>query len=101
MTSDARVLPSEQILEMGTINAAKALSLDKDLGRLEAGKKVDFVVVDPAGLHAAPYEASQVGEMGDIHPSTLVVHSCSGSDVVMVVINGEVVINDGFPYRDR
>ena len=94
VTNNAEVLPSEQILEMATINAAKALSLDQDLGSLEAGKKADFVVIDPSGLHTAPYDITQLGE-GGIHPPTLVVHSCSGRDVVMVVVNGEVVVENG------
>jgi N-acyl-D-aspartate/D-glutamate deacylase len=33
-------------LKTGTINPAKALGLDKDLGSLEAGKLADFVVLD-------------------------------------------------------
>jgi cytosine/adenosine deaminase-related metal-dependent hydrolase len=91
---DASLLSSEQVLEMATINAAKALGVDADLGSLEAGKKADFVVIDPSGLHAAPYDVGQLGEPGGIHPSTLVVHSCSGNDVVMVVIDGQVVLEE-------
>ncbi|OQU94948.1 hypothetical protein CLAIMM_01225 [Cladophialophora immunda] len=94
-TNNANVLPAEQILEMATINAAKALGVDKEIGSLEVGKKADFVVVDPSGLHAAPYDPAQVDTMGGVHPSTVVVHSCSGRDVTMVVINGDVVVEDG------
>jgi len=94
-SNNAKLLPAEQILEMATINAAKALGIDKDLGSLEVGKKADFVVIDPSGLHAAPYDPSHIGEKGGIHPPTLVVHSCSGRDVDMVIINGEVVVEKG------
>ena len=33
-------------LQTATINAAKAIKLDKDLGRLEAGKLADIVAVN-------------------------------------------------------
>lgn len=101
VTNNAKVLPSEQILEMATINAAKALGLEQDLGSLEVGKKADFVVIDPSGLHAAPYDVAQLGEKGGMHPSTLVVHSCSGRDVVMVVVNGDVVVENGVLTKVR
>jgi cytosine/adenosine deaminase-related metal-dependent hydrolase len=91
---DASLLSAEQVLEMATINGAKAMGLEKEIGSLETGKKADFVVLDPSGVHAAPYDRQQIGN-GGMHPSTLVVHSCSGSDVDMVVIDGEILVRDG------
>lgn len=93
-TQDCSVLPAEQCLEMATINGAKALGLENEIGSLEVSKKADFVVVNPNGLHATPYDVSQVGK-GGMHPSTAVVHSCTGSDVDMVVVDGIVVVKDG------
>jgi cytosine/adenosine deaminase-related metal-dependent hydrolase len=94
VTLDPKVLPAEQVLEMATINGAKALGLGKEIGSLEVGKKADFVVVDPTSLYAAPYDVSQVGK-GSMHPITAVVHSCSGNDVDMVVVDGVVVVQNG------
>jgi cytosine/adenosine deaminase-related metal-dependent hydrolase len=93
VTRNASVLPAEQVLEMATINGAKALGLEEEIGSLEVGKKADFVVINAKGLHAAPYAPFQ--EAGGVHPVTIVVHSCGGSDVEMVVVDGVVVVENG------
>ncbi|PYH91586.1 5-methylthioadenosine/S-adenosylhomocysteine deaminase [Aspergillus ellipticus CBS 707.79] len=86
---DASVMPAEQVIEMATINGAKALGVDRDLG-----KKADFVVLTPTGLSMAPFDESRVGH-GGIHPATIVVHSCTGRDVDRVVVDGREVVREG------
>lgn len=88
---DATLLPATAVLEMATINGARALGLQDQIGSLEVGKKADFVVVSPGGLHAAPYDAGQLRD-GGMDPVTVVVHSCSGADVDMVVVDGRVLV---------
>lgn len=46
-STDPTVLPAETILKMATINGAKAVLWDKEIGSLEVGKKADLVVIDP------------------------------------------------------
>jgi cytosine/adenosine deaminase-related metal-dependent hydrolase len=89
----ADVLPATTALEMATINGAKALGLDGDVGSLEVGKKADFVVVG-VPLSAAPFEEAQIVE-GGIDPVTVVVHSCTASDVEAVVVDGKLVVEKG------
>lgn len=91
---NASLVGAMEVLEMATINGALALGLQKDIGSLEVGKKADLVVVDPGGLHAAPFDATQILE-GGIDPVTVVVYSCTGSDVDMVVIDGKVLVEGG------
>ncbi len=66
---------------MATINGAKILGLDSQIGSLETGKQADMIVVD---LQKAGY---------DIY-STLV-YNTSGGDVVDSIINGQLVMEDG------
>lgn len=89
----ADVLPATAVLEMATVNGARALGLDEDVGSLEKGKKADFVVVG-VPLGAAPFEEAQVVE-GGIDPVTAVVHSCTAADVETVVVDGMLVVEHG------
>ena len=47
LSDDASTLPAIQALRMITIDAAKALGLDKDIGSLEPGKAADCIVIEP------------------------------------------------------
>src|SRR5262249_9692386 len=48
-------IPSKALVEMVTVNAAKALGLGSVLGSIEVGKKADLVVIQ--GDAAVPYDA--------------------------------------------
>jgi predicted amidohydrolase YtcJ len=41
-TTDPTALPAESILKMATVNGAKAVLWDNEIGSLEVGKKVGF-----------------------------------------------------------
>jgi cytosine/adenosine deaminase-related metal-dependent hydrolase len=91
---DAGLVGAEAVLEMATINGARALGLEKDVGSLEVGKKADFVVVNPGSLYAVPWDEEQVLH-GGVDPMTTVVYSCTGADVEMVVVDGECLVMGG------
>src|SRR5688500_9045488 len=46
------VLTARRVLRMATIDGARAMGLDSELGRLEAGKGADVAVIRMGGLHA-------------------------------------------------
>jgi 5-methylthioadenosine/S-adenosylhomocysteine deaminase len=51
----AGILSSERILEMATIDGARALGLDDEVGSFEAGKKTDVMVIGRRGKpHCRP-----------------------------------------------
>ena len=91
---DAGLVGAETVIEMATINGAKALGLDKEIGSIEVGKKADFVVVNPNELCSAPFDERQILD-GGVDPMTTVVYSCTGADVEMVVVDGEVLVSGG------
>jgi 5-methylthioadenosine/S-adenosylhomocysteine deaminase len=51
---DATVVPAEQALEMATINGAKALGLDHQIGSIEIGKLGDLTAVKLADIETMP-----------------------------------------------
>ena len=51
---DPEVLPAEVVLEMVTLNAAKAMGLENEIGSLEKGKKADVILVDLKKPHLIP-----------------------------------------------
>lgn len=81
---DAEALPARQVLRMATINGAKALRLDDELGSLEVGKQADVVVVDAAQPHLAPRHDA----------IALLVYSAQAADVCTVVVKGRILLED-------
>lgn len=82
---DPLVTPSESVLEMATINGARAMGWEDEIGSLEVGKQADFVVFDLDKPHLTP----------SINPVSTLVCAATGSDVDTVVIAGTVVVEHG------
>ena len=78
------VLPANRALRMATIDGAKALGLDGEIGSVEVGKRADLAVVRLDGLHSTPVE--------DV--VSAVVYSAQPDDVDTVLIDGEFVLRD-------
>ncbi|KAF9891597.1 hypothetical protein FE257_003608 [Aspergillus nanangensis] len=92
---DATVIPATTALEMATINGARALGLENEIGSLEIGKKADLVVLDPygrGGLAAAPWNWED--RMG-VSAVTTVVHGCTGRDVALTMVDGKILVDNG------
>ncbi len=79
---DDTVLPPGKVLEMVTIDAARALGMEKDLGSLEAGKKADVILIDMFKPHLYPLNM----------PVYRVAYYANGNDVDTVIVNGEVLM---------
>ena len=54
VAKDATALPTYQALSCATINAAKALGIDKETGSLEIGKSADMAILDIDSPEAQP-----------------------------------------------
>jgi cytosine/adenosine deaminase-related metal-dependent hydrolase len=81
-TLDPLVTPAEAVLEMATINGARALGWDKEIGSLEVGKQADFVAFDFDKPHLTP----------SMNPVSTLVCAASGADVDTVVIAGQMIV---------
>jgi 5-methylthioadenosine/S-adenosylhomocysteine deaminase len=78
-------IPARQALRIATIEGARALGLEKEIGTLEIGKRADVVVVQLDALHSTPSSSD---------PISALVYSAQTSDVQSVVIDGQVVMRD-------
>ncbi|MGA2101043.1 MAG: amidohydrolase family protein, partial [Candidatus Sulfotelmatobacter sp.] len=67
-----------------TIDGARAVHLEKEIGSLEAGKKADLAIISLDEPNAVP--------IYDIYAQ--IAYSLKGSDVQTVVIGGRVVMRD-------
>ncbi|MEM2960563.1 MAG: amidohydrolase [Candidatus Bathyarchaeia archaeon] len=81
---DPRVLLARKVVEMATIDGAKALGLNRLVGSLEVGKKADIILIDIKKPHLTP--------LHNIYAA--LVYSMRGSDVNTVIINGKVIMKD-------
>lgn len=82
---DPTAVPAEAVLEMATINGAKALGLEDSIGSLEVGKKADFVAIDVRGIHNQPWH----------YAASAIVYTTTGRDVDLVVVDGKVLVRNG------
>ncbi|KAF3040059.1 hypothetical protein E8E12_003086 [Didymella heteroderae] len=89
----AGLITAYQVLEMATINGARALGLEEQIGSLEVGKKADIVVVAPNGVSSAPWDPEQVLE-GGMDPVSTLVHG-SSTDVECVMVDGNILVSQG------
>ena len=84
LNNDPYLLPVGRLFEMITIDAAKALGLDREIGSLEAGKKADVTIVNLRQPHLVP--------------NWMVVHrliyEAVGQDVETVIVDGRVLMRD-------
>jgi 5-methylthioadenosine/S-adenosylhomocysteine deaminase len=79
---DDTVLPPGKVLEMVTIDAARALGKEKELGSIEAGKKADVILIDMFKPHLYPLNM----------PVYRVAYYANGNDVDTVIVNGEILM---------
>ena len=82
MTRNPTILPAAQVLEMATIEGAKALSWESEIGSIKIGKKADLAIINLNKPHLCPIynETSQL------------VYAVKASDVDTVIINGKIAM---------
>ena len=78
------VFAADRVLRMATIDGARALGLEAEIGSLEAGKRADVALVNLNRLHTSP--AAEI--------VSSLVYAAEASDVQSVIIDGRVVMRD-------
>jgi cytosine/adenosine deaminase-related metal-dependent hydrolase len=80
-----KMIPAETAFEMATLNGAKALLMQDDIGSLEAGKKADIVLFDRNRPEWVPLH----------NVANSLVYSADGKSVHTVLVDGRIVVEAG------
>ncbi|MBV9179794.1 MAG: amidohydrolase [Acidobacteria bacterium] len=81
---DPRALNAQAVVEMATIDGARALHMENEIGSIEKGKKADLILIGLDRPNAVP--------MYDIYAQ--LAYALKASDVATVLIAGQVVMRD-------
>ncbi len=82
---DPTLMTAEKVLEMATIDGARAIGLEHLIGSIEVGKKADIVVVGTDHPAMTPVH----------HPVSSLVYSALGHEVTDVFVDGKPLLRDG------
>lgn len=80
-------ITAQQVLDMATINGAKALGLADKIGSIAPGKFADLTILNLNKVHLIPAD----------NVVSQIVYSVQSRDVLHVMIDGEWVVQDGIP----
>jgi 5-methylthioadenosine/S-adenosylhomocysteine deaminase len=89
---DPEAMSASDVLDMATIDAAKALGLDREIGSLEPGKRADIAIFDLREPHLRPLH----------DPLTNFILCARGADADTVFVNGRMLLREGrfVEFRD-
>ncbi len=79
------LMKDDQVLRMATTDAARVLQMEDQIGSLEVGKKADMVFLN---------DRSTV-PLFDVNVKNYIVGTCERTDVDTVIIDGEIVLENG------
>lgn len=82
---DPKIISAQKVLEMSTIEAARAIGQETELGSIEVGKKADLVLINMNKPHLQP--------LHDVIRT--LVYCANGADVDSVIIDGKMVYDRG------
>ncbi len=85
---EPEILPAYEVLKMATINGAKALKLDKEIGSIEVGKSADIIMIQLKDILTQP--------INNIFAQ--LVYNAKGTNVDMTMINGKILMQKRIVY---
>lgn len=84
-------MPAREVFEMATIEGARALGIERDIGSIETGKKADLVCVDLS----EPSIAVELNEKNPEQAYSALVYSASSACVRQTWVDGRLVFDEG------
>jgi 5-methylthioadenosine/S-adenosylhomocysteine deaminase len=87
VAGSASAVPAATALRMATVNGARALGLEQEIGSIEPGKSADLVAIDLRDANTQPL----------YRPVSQLVYAAGRHQIRQVWIQGRQVIRDGSP----
>jgi 5-methylthioadenosine/S-adenosylhomocysteine deaminase len=84
MRHGPEALPARTAFRLATIEGARTLGLEQEIGTIEEGKRADIVILNLKQLHCAPAP----------DPISTIVYAAKSSDVETVIIDGQIVMRN-------
>lgn len=81
---DPRALNAQAVVEMATIDGARALHMEREIGSLEIGKKADLILIGLNRPNAVP--------MYDVYAQ--LAYALKASDIETVLVGGRLLMRD-------
>jgi len=78
------ILPSPEVVKMATLNSAKALRKESELGSLKVGKKADIILIDTNKLELLPI----------YNVYSHLVYTISSNAICDVIIDGKLIMEN-------
>ena len=85
VTLDPTVMDARKVLKMATIDGARVLGLDREIGSIEVGKDADIILVDTNKPRLTPM----------YNPYSHLVYAVAGSDVSTTIVKGKILMQQG------
>ncbi len=85
IANNATAVPAIQALEMATINGAKAMGLDREIGSIELGKAADLIAID----------LEQVNTLPVYHPISQIVYAAANHQITDSWVAGKQLLRNG------
>ena len=81
---DPALMPAEKIIEMATVDGARSLGLDDQIGSLEVGKQADVILIDRRAPELTPL----------LDVANALVYASDGRNVATVIVAGKIVMEN-------
>ncbi len=93
-----KILPAEKVLEMATIDGARCLLWEKEIGSLEEGKKADLIIINPRSAGSLPVHDPIANMVYAMHSSNVESSMCDGRwlmrDHKVLTVNEEEILEN-------
>lgn len=90
---DASIMGAKEMLRMATINGAKSLNMEEEIGSIEVGKSADLILVDFFRPNLQPVFWNEAEDETNLLWN--LVFSAKGENVDTVMVQGDVLLREG------